>query len=231
MKANRHRMLAPALLCLAAAQARADAMLVPDVGGAPVSVPVRSVVEHRYGATVRQRYDFSCGSAALATLLTYQYGVPVSEDNVFQEMFARGNQARIRREGFSLLDLRSYLKNAHGLQADGYAVPLEKLAGAGIPAVVLINEGGYNHFVVVKGLRPGRVLLSDPSVGTRVMTRARFDTSWPNHVLFVIRNKAPTVPFNSSLEWDRAPPSPLAEGVDRHGLGELVMPKLGPGGF
>ena len=43
--------------------------------------------------------------------------------------------------------------------------PLDKLASAGIPAIVLINEHGYNHFVVIKGMRDERVLIGDPSGG------------------------------------------------------------------
>src|SRR5690606_40798166 len=55
--------------------------------------------------------DFSCGSAATATLLTYQYGHPVTELEVFRQMYAQGDQARIRKEGFSLLDMRRYLQS------------------------------------------------------------------------------------------------------------------------
>ena len=77
---------------------------VPHGGG--YSVPVTSLKEARFRATVRQQYDFSCGSAAVATLLTYQYGMPVDEAEVFEHMYATGDQARIRAEGFSLLDMR-----------------------------------------------------------------------------------------------------------------------------
>ena len=45
----------------------------------------------------------------------------------------------------------------------------------GLPAIVLLNDRGYRHFVVVKGLRDGRVLLGDLARGTRAMSRARFE--------------------------------------------------------
>ena len=57
---------------------------------------VRSLQEAKFAATIRQQYDFSCGSAALATLLTHHYQFPVSEDAVFDAMFAGGDQANHR---------------------------------------------------------------------------------------------------------------------------------------
>ncbi|WP_449406271.1 C39 family peptidase, partial [Massilia phosphatilytica] len=73
-------------------------------GGARFDVPVKSMRELRFTSTTRQQYDFSCGSAALATLLTYHYGHPISETVAFKAMWDNGDQAKIRREGFSLLD-------------------------------------------------------------------------------------------------------------------------------
>lgn len=222
--------LAIAWLAAAAPAARAATLVVPDVGGAPVSIGIQSTTERRFAGTVRQRYDFSCGSGALATLLTYQYGLAVTEDEVFREMFARGDQARIRREGFSMLDLRTYLR-AHGFQADGFALPLEKLSEARVPAIVLVNEHGYNHFVVVKGLSPGRVLIGDPSAGTRTVARGELDAMWGNRILFVIRNRTELARFNSAKDWDGAPSAPMAEGVGRAGAGPVAIPTLGMKGF
>ena len=91
----------------------------------PFSVKVTSLKEARFKATTRQQFDFSCGSAAIATLLTYHYNYPVTEQAVFNEMFARGDQVKIRKEGFSLLDMKTYLE-AHQFKADGFELPLAK---------------------------------------------------------------------------------------------------------
>ena len=120
--------------------------------------------------TLRQQYDYSCGSAALATLLTYQYNDPTSEAGIFKAMWEQGDQAKIKREGFSLLDLKRYLE-ARGYSADGYDTTLNKLAGVGIPAIVLIRDNGYNHFVVIKGIKDGKVAVGDPSLGARVIPK------------------------------------------------------------
>src|SRR5690606_15568794 len=118
--------------------------------------------EARFRTTLPQQYDFSCGSAATATLLTFQYGYPVSEEDVFVQMYRNGDQRKIQTEGFSLLDMRRYLES-QGFTADGFELPLDKLLEEGLPAIVLLNDRGYRHFVVVKGLRDGRVLLGDPA--------------------------------------------------------------------
>ena len=41
-------------------------------GGAAVTMNVQSFQEKKYSVTIPQQYDFSCGSAALATLLSVQ---------------------------------------------------------------------------------------------------------------------------------------------------------------
>lgn len=227
----RHLRIAIALLaCLAVSTVEAESIALPYLIGGAYSVPVRSIKERKFEATFRQKYDFSCGSAALATLLTHHYHYPVTEDAIFEEMYRRGDQAKIRIEGFSLLDMKRYLE-AHGFQADGFQEPLEKLAAANIPAIVLINESGYMHFVVVKGLRDGRVLLGDPAGGTRAMTQAAFKALWVNPVLFVITNKQDVAVFNASADWRVTPSAPVGGSIARDSLASIVIPKFGPADF
>src|SRR5690606_2682158 len=223
----RHVLLLAALLApSAAAAAGAIDLRVPHGGG--YSVPVTSLKEARFRATVRQQYDFSCGSAAVATLLTYQYGVPVDEAEVFRYMYATGDQARIRAKGFSLLDMRRYLAS-RGFTADGFQEPLDRLLEQGLPAIVLIDDRGYRHFVVVRGLRQGRVLVADPARGTRAIARRDFDRMWDNRLLFVVHNRRELASFNQARDWDAAPAAPLHMGIQRQGLRDVVIPRRGPG--
>jgi len=222
------------LSCAMLGAAFANAADLPVAGGATVYLPVHSMKELRFRSTTRQQYDFSCGSAALATLLTYHYGYPISETVAFQAMWERGDQAKIRREGFSLLDMQRYLADI-GFKADGFTVPLQKLFDSKLPAIVLISEKGYNHFVVIKGAEDGRILLGDPSSGTRAITREHFESIWPTRLLFVIHdttNQQPNKPmFNAALDWRAAPHAPLAEGVARSEIESFGLPKFGPGDF
>lgn len=59
-------------------------------GSGRYALKVTSLKEARFRTTVRQQFDFSCGSAALATLLTHHYGHRVSEQAVFEAMYAQG---------------------------------------------------------------------------------------------------------------------------------------------
>lgn len=203
---------------------------LPGMGSGDVIMPVTSMRQARLAGTLLQKYDFSCGSAAIATLLTHHYGYPVTEQLVFEQMYARGDRQKIHREGFSLLDMKNFLA-AHGFAADGFEQPLDKLNEARIPAIVLINENGYHHFVVVKGVQRDRVLLGDPAQGTRAMRREAFEAIWKNRLLFVIHNRMEMARFNLAADWRVAPRAPLGDGVNRDGMAGITLPKLGPGEF
>lgn len=225
---KRHLLLALLVALSAGSAASAATMPVPGIQGNSYAIHLTSLKEVRFRNTIRQKYDFSCGSAAVATLLTYQYGYPVDEQWVFEQMYAQGDQAKIRREGFSLLDIKRFLQ-ANGFEADGFIVPLEKLQQEHLPAIVLIDEKGYHHFVVVKGLAYGRVLVGDPARGTRAISLAQFRSEWTNRLLFVIHNRRALAVFNSASDWRAAPLAPLGSAIDRTGLGDITLPKRGPG--
>ena len=210
--------------------ARAQMAYLPSMGSGDVLMPVTSIRQARLAGTLLQQYDFSCGSAAIATLLTHHYGVPVSESTVFEYMYRNGDQQKIKIEGFSLLDMKKFLKS-QGFEADGFEQSLDKLLEARVPAIVLINENGYHHFVVVKGLRGDRVLIGDPASGTRAVSRRIFEANWQSRLLFVIHNRMDSARFNLAADWRAAPQAPLTAGVSRDGLAGVTMPALGPGDF
>jgi uncharacterized protein len=219
-------------LILKATSAEAGTVLVSGVSGGNFTVnKVTSLKEARYRSTIHQKYDFSCGSAALATLLTYHYDYQVTEQEVFKSMYDHGEQAKIRREGFSLLDMKNFLES-NGYHADGYKVSLDKLAMAGVPAIVLVNIKGYRHFVVVKGVTNKRVLVGDPGAGIRIMPREEFEKVW-NGLVFIIRNKSIQSQniFNRMEEWRRVKDkAPLGLALKNSDLAIITMLLPGPGG-
>lgn len=222
-----HAIVAGAALLALAMPAQAIEL---GMGGLNVKVPVRTIKEARMATVTRQQFDFSCGSAAVSTLLTYHYGRPVTEQAVFDQMFKNGNQAMIRAQGFSLLDMQKFLLT-RGLRADGFKLPLEKLIEAKLPAIVLISDKGYNHFVVIKGAADGRILLGDPSTGTRAMSLERFHEVWKNKLLFVIHGHKGMPGFNGEADWRAAPIARLDDPVNRPALDMAAMPRFGPGEF
>lgn len=181
-------------------------------GGGNYSVSVMSWRDIPFRTVVRQQYDYSCGSAAVATLLRFHYGVRVGESEVFQSMFDRGDQDRIRQVGFSMLDMRAYLES-RGFAADGLRLSLDRLARLNIPAIALISHDNYRHFVVVKGIDADRVLVGDPTFGLQTYTREEFEAVW-NGVVLAIRHLpdgAAAPAYNRSEEWRPWVVAPLDE--------------------
>jgi len=217
-------MLAVAMIPIATADGRAgDVRLSSEIGGA-VTVPVVSYQARPFLTIVRQEHDFSCGSAAVATLLTFHYDRPTTEREAFAAMYDIGDKAKIQREGFSLLEMKTYLESL-GYQADGFRVPLEKIAHVGVPVIVLIETRGYKHFVVIKGLKDDRVLVGDPARGVEVMSQADFLQLWKDGIVFAIRN-ADAVGrqhFNVAAEWKLRPVAPVGSGIDRNGLASFTV--------
>jgi predicted double-glycine peptidase len=195
------------------------------------ALPVSSVIGRRFETVVRQQYDFSCGSAALATLLHYHYSDAQTEQSVVLGMWRDGDRAQIRKLGFSLLDMKRYLAG-RGIASDGYQVTVEQIAKARTPGIALVNYNGYLHFVVVKGIDDRTLLLGDPSLGLRRETLTSFSKQW-NGILFVIneRPSAPKPGFNTVADLERAPGATAFPGVPPLSVAALTLTRPLPGEF
>jgi predicted double-glycine peptidase len=209
------------LTSLVSSDARAGEVEVR--AGSQYRVPVTSLEEARFRTVVRQKYDFSCGSAALATLLTYHYDLATPEQIAFDAMWKVGDQANIREVGFSMLDMKRYLESI-GFRADGFRIPLDQLAQVGVPAITLINTHGYNHFVVLTGIERDRVLVADPALGLRAIRRSEFEDKW-NGILFMIRDRVTVAQahFNLEQQWQVHPKAPLGAALAPEALAEFTM--------
>ncbi|MDB5459072.1 MAG: peptidase bacteriocin processing [Caulobacteraceae bacterium] len=173
----------PAISGVAAAAILAAAVLAPSAGQAKA---VRSLLELRNEGLVRQQWDLSCGAAAVATLMTYQLGDPVSEKQAALGMLQVADARLVRaRLGFSLLDLKRFAAS-RGFAAAGFAgLTLEDLL-AMAPVVAPIRVRGFGHFVVVRGRRGDRLLLGDPAFGNRTMPVGDFLKVWTSRVGFIV---------------------------------------------
>lgn len=222
MRAKLHAVLGLALFAAAAAPAALADMQVAGFGG-NFSVPVVSIREGRFQTVIRQQYDYSCGSAALASLLTFHYERPTTERETFVSMYEAGDQEKIRAQGFSLLDMKTYVARI-GLAADGFRMSLEKLSQIGVPVVTLINMGGYRHFVVIKGVRDGEVVVGDPALGVRIVKAADFEAMWTG-VVFLIRNDArlARANFNHQRDWRVRQKAPFGTALTRDSLANFTL--------
>lgn len=144
--------------------------------------PVKSLLEMRHEQVTIQNWDLSCGAAALATLLNYQYDDLVSEREIAKALIGRDkyldNPSLVRvQEGFSLLDLKKYV-DGRGYTGIGYGkLDLDHLIDQA-PIIVPVRANGYNHFVVFRGVRGNRVLVADPAWGNRTLTVDEFEDEW-----------------------------------------------------
>jgi predicted double-glycine peptidase len=153
--------------------------------GALYSGPGESMHEGRYRNMVRQHTDYSCGAAALATILRYAYHLNVDETQVIQGMMGVADADLVRQRGFSMLDIKHYVESL-GMRGRGYRVDEERLRTLRVPGLVLMDVRGFRHFVVLKQVRGDIVELADPMLGNRQMALAEFIKAWPSHAVFVV---------------------------------------------
>jgi uncharacterized protein len=233
MGAYRRQLLLVLPLCCVmgfGAGANAGEIAVESAGYA-FNAPVKTLKELRFRRVVKQEYDFSCGSAAIATLLTYHYGRPTLEDTALQAMFKAGDKEKIRREGFSMLDMKTYLESL-GYRAEGYKVSLDKIADVGVPGIVLIKSNGYLHFVVLKGVRDHLVLVGDSALGTKFMTREKFLDIWNGIFLVILSDiKEAKQAFNRDQDWQGQVGAPLGQALPRESLAAMTLLMPGRNSF
>jgi uncharacterized protein len=179
-------------------------------------MPVTSMKDRPFASVVMQQYDFSCGAAAVATLLTHHYGRPTPESDVFESMYENGDQAVIQQNGFSFLDMKEYFTRI-GVKADGFELTLDEINDLGVPAIALIDLDGYSHFVLIKGIRAKRVLIGNPALGIMSMSREKFDAI-RQPVVLIVRSQAKVgrKHFNQVAEWGVKPDAPLGSGAARN---------------
>ncbi|MGQ4877920.1 C39 family peptidase [Billgrantia sp. LNSP4103-1] len=155
------------------------------VPGTTVTKEVQSMRERQYEHLVEQETDFSCGAAALATILKYAYGWDeVTEEDVLAGLMEVADTEQARTMGFSLLDLNHYVQKL-GLRGRGYEIDAASLEEVSIPVIVLLDLDGYEHFVVMKKASGDRVYIGDPALGNQVMDRDEFEQAW-NNVIFAV---------------------------------------------
>src|SRR5450830_1330470 len=162
-------------------------------GGAYVqSVQMEPFSELKYKHIVRQAFDYSCGSAALVTILNYHLGVMVNEQQAMEGMLDKGEKDKIiERRGFSLLDMKRYV-GSMGLSGAGFKAEIKDLQTLTEPAIVPIDYAGAKHFVVLRGIRDGVVYIADPSAGNIAFSVEDFARLWDKNTLFIVSPQAGT---------------------------------------
>ncbi len=161
------------------------AQFIP-VSGPQVETRLSGLRALRYANMVAQHRDYSCGAAALATLLDYGYGFRLTETQTIEAMMQHVSRpADVLQYGFSMLDMKRYVATI-GMHAVGFDVNLAAMRHLRIPVIALLDVNGYSHFVVVKNVSGDLVFISDPALGNRSIGVDDFARDWQGLVLAVI---------------------------------------------
>ena len=173
--------------------------------GLRVDRPLRSMRDLRDANVIKQRFDYSCGAAALATILRYGLGDNVGERQVLEQLFGLLSDQELQetlRQGFSLLHLQR-VAQARGYRAEGFRLEPQFLSGLSGPVIVYIQPRGYRHFAVLRGIKDDRVFLADPSLGNIRLPMYRFLESWLDDsgtgVIFVVEPTSGLAEGNTPL--------------------------------
>ena len=132
-----------------------------------------SYLDLRYTDVIEQSNEYTCGAAAVATLLTYFYGVSTSENDVlnlvYEAIRARGEKPS-PEQGLAAYDLKEALK-AKGIEAKGFLVKPAALqdyfARGGLPVIIHLTKP-EKHFEVAAGMIGNQIVIADPSWGRSV---------------------------------------------------------------
>lgn len=146
---------------------------------------VESMHERRFRNLVRQHTDYSCGAAALATILRHAYHLDADESTVIEGMMGVSDPELVKQRGFSLLDIKRYVESV-GMRGRGYRVDEARLKELRVPGLVLMDVRGFRHFVVLKQVRDGYAEIGDPILGNRAVPLEEFLAAWPSRAVFVV---------------------------------------------
>ena len=132
-------------------------------------LPITSWKARRDQAIVKQGFDYSCGAAALATIL-HLYGNQATELALLQAMDIQ--------DGLTSFEEIAGVLPSLGFRAQGLAVSFEQLSQLQVPVIAYLRLAGKTHFTVLLGASKDFVWLGDPSWGNRLLSKAHFLKLW-----------------------------------------------------
>jgi len=159
-----------------------------------------SWIEIKNKNLTRQKEDYSCGSASLATVLKHYYGQDVSEKEILNAVIkmkgmTRKNILQKYKEvnGLSFLDLSVFAKEK-GFKVLGLALDMDALKKLQVPVILYVKIRNSEHFTVYKGMDDMYAYLADPSMGNTKVRLTKFkemfyqreDLEFPGKLLAIL---------------------------------------------
>lgn len=201
------------LLCFAVTYSK----VIITIDSVVIEKPIKTWTQIRDSNLTKQKYDYSCGSASLSTILTYYYNTKTSEKDIINFMLKdkgidinrkeeiEWNDDLRERASTSFLDLAKYAET-RGFKSLGLALNMESLGKLKMPAILYVKARNNDHFSVYRGMDKYFVYLSDPSFGNIKISKEKFkemfyqrsDTNYPGKLL-VILPQDKTIPINENF--------------------------------
>ena len=137
---------------------------------------------------VMQQRDYSCGAAALATVIRYHWGDEMTEIELLREVAQMLTVEELKERienGLALTDLRRLAVRVGYLSTIG-RLEFDKLREAKIPLVVGIVVNDFDHFAVYRGTDGRYVYLADPARGNVRTPIPEFLEQWQKNMVLVV---------------------------------------------
>ena len=155
-----------------------------------------------FKGVTKQSTDYSCGAAALATLITgLVANSKVSEKDIIDEIAKRSDTRDSK--GYTLIDLME-VSTSMGHYAEWRKVPVDQLPKIKIPVMLLIGlNSQFPHFVVLKGIANDQAFLADSIRGNiripyKRLTEEGITDKYKDWFVMAIEPSA-QIPENSNL--------------------------------
>lgn len=180
----------------------------------------------RWRGVHRQQTSRTCGPATLVTLLTYHYGIPVTEEEAARRALGlppeEATPQRLAAPA-SMRGLRDALRS-WGLEVYGVRMSVEGLAAylreQGRPVVVRIVHP-EPHFTLLTGIVKDHtgehhVLMADSALGWRALPLEEFAGLWDGYGLVVVTPlpSAPAVHEAAGLGYKASEPAEFRGRLD-----------------
>lgn len=144
----------------------------------------------RANVVIQQR-DYSCGAAALATVVRYYWGDYVTENQLIADLERMLSRDEIRdriQNGLAMTDLRRLAVRQGYLSTTG-RVSFKELTKSKVPLIIGVVVNGYDHFVVYRGFDGEWVYLADPTRGNTRVPANEFVRQWQKNLVLVVAKK------------------------------------------
>jgi len=130
---------------------------------------------------VKQKYDYSCGAASLATYLQFYFGDRITEEQIVNDILPRLDKTKRldrKKKGFSIADLEDFANRRGYTTMILKNVQLSKISKIKGPFLTLIHRDGIYHFVIIRGVKEDRIYIADPSIGNIRIAADLFVEEW-----------------------------------------------------